>query len=102
MQSLTWIKQTDVQARLNLFRYGLIVINIVAFVAVLLAPWAVFFGTDLIPDADKPSILIGLRPALLVGAITLVITLVSYFVYREILKRTVGKNTESESGESES
>ena len=48
------IKQSDVQGRLRLLRYGLIVIVIMTFAMVLLAPYAFLVGADLTTVDGEP------------------------------------------------
>lgn len=85
------IEQSDVQGRLNLFRYGIVVVTVTAFVVSLVAP--------MILTANLPgSIGIGemLMPSLIITVITAVIGAVAYFAYAQFLKSTVGSADSSE------
>lgn len=80
------IKQSNVQGRLNLFRYGVVVVIVTAFVASLAAP--------IVLTADLGEFSLGfgdvLMPSLIITGITAVIGIVSYMAYAQLLKRTVG------------
>lgn len=85
------IEQSDVQGRLNLFRYGIVVVTVTAFVVSLVAP--------MILTADLPaSIGIGdmLMPSLIITVITAVTGAVAYFAYARFLRSTVGSADSSE------
>jgi hypothetical protein len=78
------LKQTDLQGRLRLFRYGIIVVTITAFVASLLSP--------VMLTANLPvsvGVMDALMPAIIVTVITAVIGVAAYFAYAQVLKRTV-------------
>ena len=87
------LKQSDVQGRLRLFRYGIVVVTVVAFVASLLSPVVL---TAPLGDAGL-SVMEALVPALIITVITAVIGVVAYFAYAQILKRTVGSGESSAS-----
>jgi hypothetical protein len=84
------INQSDIKGRMSLFRYGLVVITVVTFIVSLLAPWASFRNLD-IPDSAKPAITDFLMNALITTVIVAVIMIIVYFVYAQVLQRTVGK-----------
>lgn len=79
------IKQSDVQGRLNLFRYGIVVVTVTAFI--------VSFLSLIVVTAELGAASIGvgeaIMPALTVTIITGVIGVASYFGYAQVLKRTV-------------
>jgi riboflavin transporter FmnP len=91
------IKQSDIGARLRLFRYGLVVITVVTFVLGLVYPWVALRGVEGLADSELPSITSYLPFALLATVVVAVAMVVIYFVYAEVLKRTVGKDAASES-----
>lgn len=78
------IKQSDIQGRLNLFRYGIVVVTVVAFVMSFAAPMVLTadFG-------DEYSLGIGdlLIPSLIITGITALIGVVAYFAYAQFLQR---------------
>ena len=86
------IQNSDVEGRLRLFRYGLIVIVVVTFLVSLLAPyviaspWAAQFNT-LLNETDQIDVSIGtfLSQALLITLVVAVLMAVAYFVYRSYL-----------------
>jgi len=91
------IQMSDVEGRLRLFRYGLIVVTVVAFLVSLLAPWASFRNLG-IEGLETPPITQFLGTAVIITVVVAVISVILYFVYAEILKRTVGEqNKEAES-----
>jgi hypothetical protein len=94
------IKQTDVQGRLSLLRYGLIVVVVVTFLVALLAPYTVAapWAAELNTVADaleaaggtnvpRASVAITdfLGQAVLYTVIVAVICVVIYFVYARIV-----------------
>ncbi|GAB5492541.1 MAG: hypothetical protein Phog2KO_27560 [Phototrophicaceae bacterium] len=79
------IKQSDVQGRLNLFRYGIVVVTITAFLISLFAP--------MVLTADLPvSLGIGdlLMPSLVITVGTAIVGAIAYFAYAKFLNSTVG------------
>jgi len=89
------ISQTDIQGRLRLLRYGLIVLVIVTFIVALLAPYAA-----VVPVANQanqaapgsvtpPQITDFLGTALLYAVVVAVLAVIVYFVYQNILQRTI-------------
>lgn len=87
--NIQFLDPSDIKARLRLFRYGLAVITVVTFVISLMAPWAYFRNIDFIPPEDKPTLLDGLPFALTATVIVAIAMVIIYFIYGEILKRTV-------------
>jgi hypothetical protein len=90
------IKSTDIEGRLRLFRYGLIVIVVVTFLISLFAPYVVTsaYATELnkvaVAQGSTPiSITIAtfLTQALITTAVVAVLMVVVYFVYRMVLTR---------------
>lgn len=97
------IKQTDVQGRLSLLRYGLIVVVVITFLVALLAPYTIAspWATELnaVADAletaggtDVPRASVNitdfLGQALLYTVIVAVICVVIYFAYARIVNRS--------------
>lgn len=86
------LQQSDVQGRLRLFRYGLIVIVIVTFLVSLLAPWAAFLS---FPAEAQPAITAFLGNAVLYTVVVSVLMVIAYFAYAQFLKTTVGDKNNS-------
>ena len=81
------LKQSDVQGRLRLFRYGLVVIVVVTFLISLLAPWAAFQG---LPTDVRPAITEFLDEAAIYTIVVAVVMVIAYFAYAQFLKATSG------------
>ena len=103
-----WLSQSDMEGRLRLLRYGLIVAVIVIFLITWLVPYVFLssFTGELAKAADvaretNPDVpqvqQFGLGDSLLwglaAGVVTAIIAVIVYFVYREILKRTVARGS---------
>ncbi|MDZ4765453.1 MAG: hypothetical protein SGI73_12950 [Chloroflexota bacterium] len=91
------INQSDIQGRLRLLRYGLIVVVVVAFLVALLvpfvvaSPWATEFNQLARAQGIEErivSITDSLGTALIVTVITAVVAVVLYLVYSNIISRT--------------
>lgn len=92
------IQSTDVEGRLRLFRYGLIVIVVVTFLVSLLAPyaitapWAAEFNQLATATGQEPQVVTVttfLTQALITTIIVAIIMAVVYFIYRQwLLGRT--------------
>lgn len=85
------INQSDIPARLRLFRYGLIVLVVITFLISLLAPAFLLRGAG----DQAPPITDFLGTALLFTVGAAVLAVVVYFVYKMILERTVGGGASS-------
>lgn len=90
------IQSSDIEGRLRLFRYGLIVVVVVTFLVSLLAPYVITsaYANELnkvatAVNADAISITIGtfLGQAIITTIIVAVIMVVVYMVYRQALMR---------------
>lgn len=89
------IQSSDVEGRLRLFRYGLIVIVAITFLVSLLAPyviaapWAAQFNAVL-NEADQVDVSIGtfLSNALVITLIVAVVMAIAYFIYRSYLLKS--------------
>jgi len=84
------IKQSDIQGRLNLFRYGVIVVTVIAFVVSLAAPMVLTSG---LVDSERgidASLSFGdlLMPAIIITVITAVIGVAAYVAYSQLLRRS--------------
>ncbi len=88
------IKQSDIEGRLNLFRYGVIVVIVIAFVVSLAAPMVLTSGLVNSELGIDASLGIGdlLMPAIIITVITALIGIVAYFAYAQVLQRTAGSN----------
>ena len=89
------IKSGDVEARLRLFRYGLIVVVVITFLVSLFAPYS-YITSYLRPvtttgQVEAPSITAFLGQALIYTVVVAVLAVVAYFAYRYVLDRTVAK-----------
>ena len=80
------IKTSDVDGRLRLFRYGLIVVVVVTFLISLLAPVFATRGAANL-GVEAPPITSFLGTALLFTVVVGVIAVAAYFVYRSVLTR---------------
>ena len=91
MEAMTanMIKQSDIQGRLRLFRYGLIVITVVTFVLGLIYPWVALRSVGGLQPADLPPMTAYLPFALIATIVVAIVMVIIYFVYAEILKRTI-------------
>jgi hypothetical protein len=85
------INQSDVAGRLRLFRYGLVVITVVTFVLGLIYPWVALRGVEGLAESEVPSLMSFLPFALTATVVVAIAMVIIYFVYAEVLKRTVGK-----------
>jgi putative copper export protein len=81
------ISQSDIAARLRLFRYGLVVIVVVTFMVSLLAPMAALQN---VPNA--PPITAHLGTALLLTVVVAVLMVIAYFAYQYVLNKTVASS----------
>ena len=82
------INSTDIQGRMRLLRYGLVVLVVVTFLVSLLAP---FVAVRPYADAAGQSVAITdfLGTALLYTVIVGVLAVAIYFGYQNVLQRTV-------------
>ncbi len=90
------INQTDIQGRLRLFRYGLVVLVIVTFLVSWLVPYAqVAPAIQSLNSANPglnapvPGLFDYLGQAVLITIVVAVLAVIVYFVYQNILQRTV-------------
>lgn len=81
------LKSTDIEGRLRLFRYGLIVVVIVTFLISLLAPSIALSGLAR-NGITPPPITDFLGTAVLFTIVVAVIAVAAYFVYRMLLTRS--------------
>ena len=81
------IDRSDVQGRLRLFRYGLIVVVIVTFLISLLAP-AVSLNVVTAAGLPAPSITDFLGNAILFTVVVAVISVIAYAVYHYMLTKS--------------
>jgi hypothetical protein len=82
------MKPLDVEGRLRLFRYGLIVVVVVAFLVSLLAPYVSLSFLNTV--GITYNITDGLGTALLFTVVVAVIAVIAYFAYRAVLTRSTG------------
>ncbi len=94
------ISQGDIQGRLRLFRYGLIVLVIVTFLVSLLAPFAATapLANELATLAaangttyNPPVITDFIGNAILYTLVVAVIAVIIYFVYSQVISRPATK-----------
>ena len=82
------ISQSDIQGRLRLLRYGLIVLVVVTFLVSLLAPYvAVRPYADAAGQSVQMTDFLG--TAVLYTIVVAVLAVIVYFVYQNFLQRTV-------------
>lgn len=85
------IKQSDVQGRLNLFRYGIVVVTVTAFIVSLASP--IVLTANMSPSLGFGDVLM---PSIMITVITAIIGAIAYFAYAQFLKNTVGNTDSSE------
>jgi hypothetical protein len=82
------IDRSDVQARLRLFRYGLIVVVVVTFLISLLAPAFSLNGLKDVPGITAPGISDFLGNAIVFTIVVAIVAVVAYAVYHYLLTKT--------------
>ena len=89
------IEQSDIQGRLNLLRYGLVVVVVVAFLVALLVPFASLRN---IQGVAPPPITDFIDEAIIASIIVGILAVIVYFAYSWFLQRsvTVPKNESAE------
>lgn len=84
------LSQSDLEGRLRLFRYGVIVVVVVAFVVTLIAPYS-FVSSYLQPaiasGLARPSITDFLSQSIIAAIIAAVIGIVAYIAYAYALTK---------------
>ena len=80
------IQQSDIKGRLNLLRYGLVVLVVVTFFVALLVPVASFRNLE---GFTIPPITDFLDEAIIASVIVGVLAVGIYFGYARLLQRTV-------------
>lgn len=80
------IQQSDIKGRLNLLRYGLVVLVVVTFFVALLVPFASFRGIE---GVELPAITDFIDEAIIATVIVAILAVVIYFAYSWLLQRTV-------------
>lgn len=88
------IQQSDIEGRLNLLRYGLVVLVVVAFLVALLAPFAALRNIE----GVSISITDFLDEAIIAAIIVAILSAIVYYAYGRFLDRTV-ENTKMENAE---
>ncbi len=90
------ISQSDIQGRLRLMRYGLIVLVIITFLIAWLVPYAQLGPAIASVNAANPGLnypapglFDNLGQALLYTVIVAVLAVIIYFVYQNVLQRTI-------------
>jgi hypothetical protein len=78
---------TDVQARLRLFRYGLIVVVVVTFLVSLLAPMAALSGIAN-NGVAAPPLTDFLGNAVLFTIVVAIVAVIAYALYHYVLTKT--------------
>ncbi|MCK6578202.1 MAG: hypothetical protein L6Q98_08885 [Anaerolineae bacterium] len=84
------INQSDVQGRLRLLRYGLVVMVIVAFLVALLAPYSATAPVANAAGTTPIQITDFLGNALLYAVIVAVVAVIVYVVYTMMIRRGSG------------
>ena len=90
------IKSTDIDARLRLFRYGLIVVVVITFLVSLFAPYS-YITSYLRPitatgQVTAPALTDFLGQAILYTVVVAILAVIAYFAYRYVLQKTVAKS----------
>ncbi len=83
------ISQSDIQGRMRLLRYGLAVLVVVAFLVSWLAPYAEIRPVYSAANLPDPGIGAFIGQAILITIVVAVLAVVIYFVYQNILQRTM-------------
>jgi hypothetical protein len=90
------ITQSDIQGRLRLMRYGLVVVVVVTFLVAWLVPYAQMAPAiqslnDANPglNATVPGLFDNLGQALIITVVVAVLAVVVYMLYQNVLQRTV-------------
>jgi len=86
------IQQSDIQGRLNLLRYGLVVLTVVTFFVALLVPFASLRNIE---GVTIPPITDFLDEALIATVIVAILAVIIYMGYSRFLERTVGDQKEA-------
>lgn len=86
------IKQSDIKGRLNLLRYGLVVLVVVTFFVALLVPVGSFRNLE---GVVLPPITEFVDEALIAAVIVAILSVPIYFGYSKFLHRTIVKNSDS-------
>lgn len=87
------IQQSDIQGRLNLLRYGLVVLVVVTFLVALLAPYASLRNIEgIVPPPITDFLGIAAAATIIVAIISAIV----YYVYARILDRTVNNASASD------
>jgi hypothetical protein len=86
------IQSGDLEGRLRLFRYGLIVLVIITFLVSLFAPYS-YITAYLRPvtatgTVDAPPITQFLGQAVIYSVVVAIIAVIAYFAYRYALERS--------------
>ncbi len=84
------IEQSDIQGRLRLFRYGLVVLVVVTFLVSILAPVAATSNIQEGVEVNTPPITDFLGNAILYSVVVGVLAIIVYFIYARVLENTVG------------
>jgi uncharacterized protein HemY len=92
------IQQSDIKGRLNLLRYGLVVLVVVTFFVALLVPFASLRNIE---GVTLPPITDFLDEALIATVIVAILAVVVYFAYSWLLRRTVAPSDSSDAGTAE-
>jgi uncharacterized membrane protein len=91
-----WTSQSDIQGRLRLLRYGLVVVVILTFLITTLFPWAIVETIEGWSNMEGADFGFWLVRGLVATVVVAIVSVIIYYVYREILKRTIGEEGEEE------
>lgn len=84
------IEQSDIKGRLNLLRYGLIVLVVVSFFVALLVPFASLRN---IAGVTIPPITDFLDEAAITAVVVAILSIIVFYAYRWFLTRSVSGDT---------
>jgi hypothetical protein len=84
------IQQSDIKGRLNLMRYGLVVLVVVTFFIALLVPFASFRNIE---GVTLPPITDFLDEAIIATVIVAILAVGVYFAYSWFLQRTIAPDS---------
>ena len=88
MQRSDMVQQSDIKGRLNLLRYGLVVLVVVTFLVAILAPYAMLRN---IQGVTPPPVTDFLGTAVIAAIIVAILSVIVYFAYARLLQRTVNQ-----------
>lgn len=78
------LKQSDIDGRLKLFRYGLVAVTLISFLVAWIVPW---FALQSALGGEAPGLMSHIGTALIVTVVVALVSVGAYFGYSAIIKR---------------